>query len=150
MLQLNRSQAINTNAVYPDVTASVGTTSVLLEFTQSYDFSKTTGITASLANNPSSVNPWLVIQLTGSSVPTASGQYNVNIYQFSLSSGSTTWIQATSSFTEATGRWGGGSIIVKGALLSTERAYVSGSNEYTITQYSLPTNGGTYTTYNHP
>ena len=92
MLQLNRSQAINTNAVYPDVTASVGTTSILLEFTQSYDYSKTTNVTASLANNPSSINPWLVIQLTGSSVPTASGQYDVNIYQYSLGGGSSTWI----------------------------------------------------------
>jgi hypothetical protein len=151
MLQLNRSQATNTNAVYPDVTASVGTTSVLLEFTQSYDYSKTTGVTASLANTVGPLNPWLVIQLTGSSVPTASGQYDVNIWTYTLSGGNLgTWIQTTSSFTSEQNRWGGGTTPVKDVLLSTERAYVSGSNEYTITQYSLPTNGGTYTTYNHP
>jgi hypothetical protein len=150
MLQLNRSQAINTNAVYPDVTASVGTTSVLLEFTQSYDYSKTSNVTASLANTVSLTNPWLVIQLSGSSVPTASGQYDVNIWTYALGGGSTIWAQTTSSFTSETGKWGGGAIVVKQTLLSTERAFISGSNEVTTYTYLLPANGGSYTTYNYP
>ena len=82
MLQLNHSQATNTNAVYPDVLAPVGTTQVLLDFTQSINKNTTPNIIATLANTVSAANPWLVIQLTGSSVPTASGQYNVDIYTF--------------------------------------------------------------------
>jgi hypothetical protein len=46
--------------------------------------------------------------------------------------------------------WAGGGAFVKTTLLSTERAFVSGSNEYNITQYLLPVDGGKYTTYNHP
>jgi acetyltransferase-like isoleucine patch superfamily enzyme len=39
MLQFNHSAPVNSNAVYPNVTASAGTTNVLLDFTQSYDLS---------------------------------------------------------------------------------------------------------------
>ena len=153
MLQLNHSQATNTNAVYPDVTASLGTTQVILEFTQSYDYSTKGDVIGTLANTVSPNNPWLVIQLTGSSVPTASGQYNVNIWSFTTITGSTAklqWINASQSFDDAVGNWGGSNINTKTALLSTERAFVSGTNGVSTTTYLLPTNGGTYTTYNYP
>jgi hypothetical protein len=96
MLQLNHSQAINTNAVYPDVLAPVGTTQVLLDFTQSINKNTTPNVIATLANTVSATNPWLVIQLTGSSVPTPSGQYDVNIFTFTQSAALGTWqAQAT-------------------------------------------------------
>ena len=153
MLQLNHSQATNTNAVYPDVTASLGTTQVILEFTQSYDYSTKGDVIGTLANVVSPNNPWLVIQLTGSSVPTASGQYNVNIWSFTGLTGSiakSQWINASQSFNNAVGNWGASDVITKTALLSTERAFVSGTNGVSTTTYLLPTNGGTYTTYNYP
>lgn len=128
MLQFDRSQTINTNAVYPDTAASIGTSQVLLDFTQSYDLSTVTGVVANLANVVSETNPWLVIQVSGSYIPNPSGQYIVNIYDFTVVGG----------------------VRIRGTLLSTERAYVIGNNEYSITQYLLPTNGGTYTTYNYP
>lgn len=146
MLQLNRSQATNTNAVYPNVAATIGTTKVLLEFTQSYDYSTTTNVTASLANVVSLTNPWLVVQLTGSSVPTASGQYDVNIYQFT--SGLGTWGTQATLWGSTALTWNTGQYI-KGTLLSTERAFISGSNGYDITQYLSPTSSRYYT-YNYP
>ena len=150
MLQLNKSQATNTNAVYPDVLAPTGTTQVLLDFTQSINKNTTPNIIATLANTVSAANPWLVIQLTGSSVPSASGQYDVNIYTFTQGGTLGTWITQNTLWASTNNTWGGGGNIVKGTLLSTERAYVSGSNEYSVVQYQLPTNGGYYYTYNYP
>jgi len=149
MLQLNVSSATNSNAVYPDVSASAGTTQVLLEFTQSYDFSKKDNVIATLINTPGPTNPWLVFQVTGSTLPTASGQYDVKIWQFSQT-GVGVWSSISTTFTATTGQWGGGGGFTKNVLLSTERAFISGSNQVSTTTYLLPTNGGTYTTYNHP
>ena len=146
MLQLNHSQAINTNAVYPDVNATSGTTQVLLEFTQSINKITTSNIPANLANAVDGLNPWLVIQLTGSSVPTASGQYDVNIYEFTQLPGLGVWGQISQSFGIIQDTWdsdGGGFVI--GNKLSTERAFISGSDEYSITQYLSPTSSLTYT-----
>jgi len=150
MLQFDRSLATNSNAVYPNITASIGTTQVLLDFTQAYDLSKKLNVEATLLNTVSPSNPWLVFQVTGSSVPTASGQYNVDIWQYTSSAALTTWGNQATTWANTANTWNGGGSYVKLSLLSTERAYVSGSNEYSITQYLLPANGGAYTTYNHP
>jgi hypothetical protein len=149
MLQLNVSSATNSSAVYPDITASAGTTQVALDFTQSYDFSTKADVIATLINIPGPTNPWLVFQVTGSSLPTASGQYNVEIYQFTQVSLGTWQAQAT-LWNATANTWNGGGNIIKGTKLSTERAFISGSNGVDTTTYLLPTNGGTYTTYNHP
>ena len=150
MLQLNHSQATNTNAVYPDVLAPAGTTQVLLDFTQSINKNTTPNVIATLANTVSATNPWLVIQLTGSSVPTASGQYNVNIFTFTQSAALGTWGTQATLWNATNNTWAGTGNFVKQTLLSTERAYVSGTNEYSITQYPVPVNGAYYYTYNYP
>ena len=150
MLQLNKSQATNTNAVYPDVLAPIGTTQVLMDFTQSINKNTTANIIGTLANTVSATNSWLVIQLTGSSVPAASGQYNVNIYTFTQSAALGTWQTQATLWNATNNTWEGTGTFIKQTLLSTERAYVSGSDEYSITQYSLPSNGGYYYTYDYP
>jgi hypothetical protein len=153
MLQLNVSSTTNSSAVYPDVTASLGTTQVLLEFTQSYDYSKKGDVVATLINTPSLTNPWLVFQVSGSTLPTASGQYDVNIWQFVPSTSSLgTWSTQATQWTLTSQLWSGttGSAYTKTNLLSTERAFISGSNQVSTTTYLSPTDGGTYTTYNYP
>ena len=151
MLQLYVSSSTNSSAIYPDVTASLGTTQVVLEFTQSYDFSKKGNVVATLINTVSPTNPWLVFQVSGSTLPTASGQYDVNIWQFTpASSGSVIWSAATASWSNINLTWGGAGSIIKTQLLSTERAFISGSNRVPTTTYLSPTDGGTYTTYNYP
>ena len=149
MLQFDKSISTNSNAVYPEVTASIGTTQLILDFTQSYDKSTTSGVIANLINTVGPLNPWLVFQISGSSVPSPSGQYNVSIYE-KTGSIAYTWIAANITWTAANFEWISGSSNAYGNLLSTERAFVSGSNGYNIIQYLSPTNGGTYTTYNHP
>jgi hypothetical protein len=150
MLQLNVSSTTNSSAVYPDVTASLGTTQVLLEFTQSYDFSKKDNVIATLLNTPSALNPWLVFQVSGSTLPTASGQYDVNIYQFTQAANLLTWETQNTLWNATANLWSGAGAFTKTQLLSTDRAFISGSNQVSTTTYLLPTNGGTYTTYNHP
>ena len=150
MLQFNHSAPVNSNAVYPNVTASAGTTNLLLDFTQSYDLSTKGDVVANMINTTGPLNPWLVFQVTGSSVPTASGQYNVDIYQYTQASTLGTWGTQNTIWVNTANTWAGAGSFIKGALLSTERAFVSGSNEYDITQYLLPVDGGKYTTYNHP
>jgi hypothetical protein len=150
MLQLNVSSATNSSAVYPDITASLGTTQVLLDFTQSYDYSTKANVVATLINSPGPLNPWLVFQVTGSTLPTASGQYNVNIWEFSQASTLGTWGTQATLWVNTNNTWGGAGSFVKTILLSTERAFISGSNEVSTTTYLLPTNGGTYSTYNYP
>ena len=153
MLQLNVSSTANSSAVYPDVTASLGTTQVLLEFTQSYDYSKKGNVIATLINTPSLTNPWLVFQVSGSTLPTASGQYDVNIWQFTSSFvGSNTWTNQNTIWTSTAITWNfSGSLVNnKTRLLSTDRAFISGSNQVSTTTYLSPTDGGTYTTYNYP
>ena len=150
MLQLNVSSATNSNAVYPDITASAGTTQILLDFTQSYDYSTKGNVIANLINVPGPTNPWLVFQVTGSSLPTASGQYNVDIWEFISAGGLGTWIAQNTLWASTANQWGGGGGYLKTTLLSTERAFISGSNEVSTTTYLSPTNGGTYSTYNYP
>jgi hypothetical protein len=153
MLQLNVSSTANSSAVYPDVTASLGTTQVLLEFTQSYDFSTKGNVIATLINAPSPTNPWLVFQVSGSTLPTASGQYDVNIWQFTSNTSSLgTWATQATQWVLTNILWSGGSgsAFNKTQLLSTERAFISGSNGVSTYTYLSPTDGGTYTTYNYP
>lgn len=149
MLQFDRSLNTNSNAVYPNITASVGTTVLLLDFTQSYDESTTGNVPATLLNTVGPTNEWLVFQLTGSSVPTASGQYNVAIWSAIQTSTLGTWGTQATLWASTNNTWAGNAGYTKNTLLSTERAYVSGSNEYTITQYLSPTSSRYYT-YNHP
>ena len=153
MLQLNVSSTANSSAVYPDATASLGTTQVLLDFTQSYDYSTKGNVIANLINSVSLTNPWLVFQVSGSTLPTASGQYNVQIYEFTANTGSLgTWATQTTQWTLTNQLWSGGtgSAYTKTRLLSTDRAFISGSNQVSTTTYLSPTDGGTYTTYNYP
>jgi hypothetical protein len=150
MLQLNVSSTTNSSAVYPDVTASLGTTQVLLEFTQSYDFSTKSNVIATLINTPSATNPWLVFQVSGSTLPTASGQYDVNIWQFTQAAALLTWATQNTLWGSTNDTWAGVGGITKTQLLSTDRAFISGSNQVSTTTYLLPANGGTYTTYNYP
>ena len=148
MLQFNKSQNQNTNAIYPDVevTSSVGS-QVILQFTQSYDQS-TTSVLGDVLNNPgTSGQQYIVVQLTGSLVPSPSGQYTVNTSEGTIVEA--TWTETAQLWTAIQTKWiDADPIILPTRLLSTDRAYVSGSNEQTITQYVSPNENGTYITYN--
>ena len=79
MLQLSKGQAVNTIAFYPNelITGSV----IQLDYTQSYSKTVSGSFTASVISNPTNT-PWIIAQFSGSVLPSASGQYDFNIYEF--------------------------------------------------------------------
>jgi hypothetical protein len=150
MLQFSYNQPTNSNAIYPSAaTASANLSTVLLDFSQSYDLSTTSGVVATVLNTTGRSNPWLVFSVTGSSLPTASGQYDVDIWEYGAVQTLGTWITQATKWDATSVKWNGtGGGATRTVKLATERAYVSGSNESTITQYLSPNENGTYYTYN--
>ena len=150
MLQFNKAQTTNTNAIWPDVqvTASIESGEVYLDFTQVYDKSTTDDVIGTLLNNPG-VNgvQYLVFSVPGASLPAYSGQYIVNIYEL-IKGAALKWIEADFTWANANYLWSNVSADTQGNLISTDRAYLSGSNEVAIPEYSSPNETGTYTTYN--
>ena len=148
MLQFNKAQSTNTNAVWPDVeiTSSIGP-QLVVEFTQSYDNSLTS-ISANVLNSPGvEGQQYIVFQVDGVLVPNPSGQYDVNLFTLTGIQ-ELTWEQASFFWSNANYLWANVADTTKGQLLATERAYVSGSNEQSIKQYVSPDENGTYITYN--
>lgn len=153
MLQFNKSEGTNKNAVYLDTvnTGSGYYSNLRVVYSQSYDLSSGTfDVTATSV--PNQYRNWLVISNSGSVVPTPSGQYDVELYIVSSSVGdSAIWSEWTKTWTATSQTWGaisGSTIETLTDLLYSDRAFISGSNETSITQYVSPDENGTYVTYN--
>lgn len=148
MLQFKRGEE-TTNAAYIEVfnTQSGYYDDLAIAFSQSYDNSN--GVFDITATSlPTQYRHWLVFTTSASVAPTASGQYDIEIYRKSAASEGR-WGFVTASWALVEGKWatfGEGTIF--GSPIYSDRAYVSGSNESNITQYVSPDENGTYTTYN--
>ena len=151
MLQFNKSEATNKNAVYLDTvnTGSGYYDTLKIQYSQSFDNSNGTfDVTAT--SLPTAYRSWLVIENNGSVVPTPSGQYDVAVYTATDTTIPAIWGQLTTTWTAESDTWSdvGETTITLADLLYSDRAYISGSNESSITAYSSPNENGTYTTYN--
>jgi hypothetical protein len=143
MFQLNKSEAVNTIAFYPNelTTGSV----ILLEFTQSYSNTVTGSFTASVLSNPVDT-PWIIAQFSGSSLPSASGQYDFKIFNATIiaapiwNTTNTQW-----QLTNTTWNFAGGAFA--GDQISAERAIISGSDVTPITEYVSPNENARYKVY---
>jgi len=150
MLQFNKSETTNTNAVWIETvnTGSGYYDSLALIYSQSYDNSNGQ-FDLTTTSSPNAYRNWLIISNSGSLVPSYSGQYDVEIWTITgvedavweevavaWASFDTTWANAQQS--------SGG----LGNKIYEDRAFVSGSNESSITQYVSPDENGTYITYN--
>ena len=147
MLQFNKSQATNTNAVYLETvnTGSGYYNDLVIAYSQSYDQSNGTfNVTASSV--PTQYNNWLVFTATGSVVPSYTGQYDVELYTATTTG--LVWNQAAQAWNSVNQAWNAATGTILDALLYSDRAFVSGSNESSITQYISSDENGTYTTYN--
>lgn len=150
MLQFNKSEATNTNAVWIDTvnTSSGYYNNLKVVYSQSYDESNGT-FAITVVSAPNQYRNWLVISNTGSVVPTPSGQYDISIYTIAAGGGGNTWATAFGTFAGTDQTWAGftgGEVLVDN--IYSDRAYVSGSNEQEITQYVSSNENGTYITYN--
>jgi hypothetical protein len=151
MLQFNKSEATNRNAVYLDTvnTGSGYYDTLKIQYSQSYDNSNGTfDVTAT--SIPTQYRNWLVIENTGSVVPTPSGQYDVKVFTATDVIIPAIWGQLATAWTNEPDTWStvGETVTTLADLLYSDRAYISGSNEVSITQYLSPNENGTYTTYN--
>ena len=147
MLQFNKSEATNKNAIYLE---SVNTGSgyyddLVAVFSQSYDESNGT-FTVTATSVPNQYRSWLVIENDGALVPTPSGQYEVGIWTNQLIPA--IWNQTAEAWNSFNEIWDTAGEEGPVDLIYSDRAYISGSNEASITQYLSPNENGTYTTYN--
>jgi hypothetical protein len=144
MLQLNKSQATNTIAFYPDIPLSVSITQIKLSGSQDYGRSGSEFIATVVSNADNT--PWVIAQFSGSVLPEATGLYTYEIYELTAGPGliwnltNTQW-QVESTIWNATGSIGVGDLLV------TTRAFISGSDVTPITQYVSPDENGAYTVY---
>jgi len=150
MLQFNKSAPTNNNAVWIQTvnTSSNYYDSLELVYSQSYDRSSGSfGLFTYSA--PNQYRNWLVITNSGSLVPIPSGQYNIEIYT-TVGLEARTWAGANEVWATTTEVWEtyGPATGSLADLIYSDRAFISGSNEVTITQYVSPDENGTYTTYN--
>lgn len=143
MLQLNKSQAVNTIAFYPNILPASGS-DVLLEFTQSYSNTVTGSIQANVISNPANT-PWVVAQFSGSLLPSASGQYSFYIYE--LEKGPAIWNLDVDQWQAANTNWEIASGSILADLIDEERAIISGSDVTPITEYVSPNENARYKVY---
>ena len=142
MIQLNKSAATNTFAFYPEAEVSSSIESLLVEYVQ--DLDKSSGRFNAVI---SSKKNWIVGQVAGTFVPSPSGQYTFTIKE-ALAGTPLKWAEADIQWQAADIYWSDAQGTLPGQTLATERAYIEGSNETTITTYTSPNESGTYTTYN--
>ena len=147
MLQFDKSQAVNTNAIYVDTvnTSSGYYDSLVFVYSQSLDNSNGT-LDVSVISSPTSYTNWLLLQNSGSSVPSPSGQYTFGLY--TKEEVAAIWNQVATPWNSYDEIWSQAGDSLPVTLLYSDRAYVSGSNESSIKQYISPDENGTYITYN--
>ena len=147
MLQFNKSQATNTNAVYLDTvnTGSGYYSSLVAVYSQSYDQSNGT-FDLTTTSAPNQYNNWLTFIATGSVIPTPTGQYDIGIWI--KQEVAAVWNQVAIAWDSYNETWDSAGDSLPVTLLYSDRAWISGSNESSITQYVSADENGTYTTYN--
>ena len=147
MLQFDKSKITNSNAAYIDTvnTSSSYYDSLVVVYSQSLDNSNGT-FDVTTVSSPTQYTHWLIFQNSGSLVPSPSGQYNVDIY--TKEEVAAIWNQVAVAWDSYNEVWDTAGELGPDVLIYSDRAYISGSNESSITQYVSPDENGTYITYN--
>lgn len=149
MLQFNRNNATNKNAIYIETfnSSSGFYNSLVAVYSQSYDLSNGT-FDLTTTSAPTTFRHWLVFNVSGSLIPSASGQYDISIFERGEGAEGT-WGLTTDVWSTTTEKWAtfgdGGPI---GVAIYEDRAYIVGTNEDSIKQYLSPNENGSYITYN--
>ncbi|WP_445780482.1 hypothetical protein [Shewanella sp.] len=144
MLKLNKANPTQTLAIYLDTTASIQELPALvLQYSQSYDLSN-----GNIEMEVDSIKgQYYIGTISGSQIPSPSGQYDINVYSGSFEDA--IWSQVAIAWNAYNETWSSAGIYQpSGDLLRTIRAWVSGSNDSVFTNYVSPNELGTYTTYN--
>ena len=149
MIQLNKSQAINTVTLYPE-SSSIYAASTASQFTFTVTQSlnqNTSSFTGELVNTPTTLNPRLTFNISASDLPANTGQYQVTLSEAELAAAQTwggfaeKWILADTLWSQALG-------ITGSRVIDHDRAWISGSNDPIFDNYISSNEQGYYTTYN--
>jgi len=143
MLQLNKSEAINTIAFYPNELTTGS--AVLLDYTQSYSNTVTGSIEAEIISDPQTT-PWIIAQFSGSLLPSASGQYDFKIFDY-IPGGPLIWNTTFTQWQLTNTTWDSATASTIGDQISAERAFISGSDVTPITEYLSPNENARYKVY---
>ena len=144
MLQLSKALATNIVAFYPDIPISASVTQI--RFSGSQDYDRSASIFDAVVTSNVDETPYVIAELSGSLLPSASGLFSYNIFELNLqsfliwSSTNTQWQLTTDVWNTATGS-------VVGDKLVSLRAFNSGSDVPVFTQYESPNENGAYITY---
>lgn len=113
---------------------------VKYQFTSSFSGQRTV-LDAAVTSNTSQdvLGGWLLLSSRNDLIPSASGQYDLNIYKVISGSGQPEWIYAAESWTQEVETWANyqGATDLLGDLLTTNRAFVSGSDYDPIYKYEF-------------
>jgi len=143
------SSGTQTIAVWPEVTSSLASNpSASFDMTLSSDYSKAeTTVELTLLNTPTSVTPRLVFSLNKAQLPAYTGNYTITIReQLDVPA---IWGQIATFWTDYDKIWS--SAVAPGGTtsntLDTDRAWISGSDVPTFSQYTSPDETGAYSIY---
>ena len=141
------SSITNQNAFWTDVNYNNSTVAIFLTSSFSGEGNSNAIFSSVDSAKFNGYGSWILISTLGTQLPTGSGQYTINIY------GATTgdqlrWSQANTKFGETAQTWGN----VEGStatsqLLSSDRAYISGSDYDNTNTYNYQDNP-VYAVYN--
>lgn len=141
MLKLDKSKAVNNIALHLDTDASID--NIIMVYSQSYDLSN--GTMDMVVDETK--GKYRIGGISGSAIPSPSGQYNIDIFEGDEIPA--VWNQVAVEWDAYNERWDdAGEFGITGSLLRTIRAFISGSNDSSFTDYESPNELGTYTTYN--
>ncbi len=151
MINLYTLHPTSSFTVYPDADYNYNPTgSYALNLTQDYDQSFTQvknlkRLNTDVANKKSHL---IVLEATSGSseIPSPDGQYTAQLLFGERTS--TKWGEANYKFGSWHVQWNNTPSTFSGSIISTDRAYVHGSNLQTITTNTSTDQTGAYTTYN--
>lgn len=134
--------------IWPEVTSSYFSNpsgSFRLNYTQDYDQSSGSVI-LTLLNTPNRVDPRLEFSLDKSTLPTYTGNYTITITEGLVERKK--WGTTNTKFSLASWKWSDTGPQTGINTLDTDRAWISGSDVPSFTQYVSPDETGAYSTYN--
>lgn len=133
--------------IYPDQTPErLGQQDSILKIVLVQDLDQSeTEFYGTLINSPTEFSPRIIFKALQSQLPEFRGLYTMYTYEGIRTSD--VWNLAAAKWEDCLNDWDQ-SIELDLTLLSTDRAYVSGENTPTITQYTGTNQTGAYITYN--
>jgi hypothetical protein len=143
MLQLNKSQSINTIALLPETPVLSGSTGLELFYSQDYN-DNTGGFGATIISNNQNTD-WLIAHLSGSVLPNPSGQYTLDIYQGIKEVA--IWNLTSTLWDRMFYNWDDASMLASASFTGVSRAIVVGTDVVSTPQYQSPDETGYYKTY---